>query len=294
MDNITKNVILAPMNLLYKFSPRITLSILFRLKLGYKLNLKNPVTYNEKLQWIKLYDKNELMSICADKYTVRSFVENQGCGEILNELYWEGFKPENIPFDSLPNQFVIKVTHGSTFNIICKDKSLLDRKDTINKMNKWLKAKFLPSYGEWFYGVEKPRIIVEKLLETPDNSPLFDYKIFCFNGEPKLIYVDTWKNGEHTINVYDLDFNLIPNVQLGYKNDLDSKVEKPKNLDKMIEYARMLSQSFLHVRADFYNIDGNIIFGELTFTKSAGFGKISPHSFDVKMGNWIKLPYGKE
>ena len=156
MDNIKKNIILTPFNILYKISPKLDLKILFRLKLGYKLNLKNPRTYNEKLQWIKLYDKNPLMPKCCDKYAVREYIEEKGYGSILNNLIWEGFNPEDIPFDDLPDKFVLKVTHGSTFNIICQDKSKLDREDVIKNCKKWLKAKFLPCYGEWFYGIEKP------------------------------------------------------------------------------------------------------------------------------------------
>lgn len=293
MNNITKSLILSPMNMLYKVSPKLTLELLFKLKLGQKLNLKNPVTYNEKIQWIKLYDKNNLMPICADKYTVRSYIKDQGCEGILNNLLWVGFDPKEIPYKKLPEKFVIKVTHGSTFNIICTDKAKLNTKKVSKLLNKWLKAKFLPSYGEWFYGIEKPRIIVEKYLETTSNQPLLDYKIFCFNGVPKLVYVDTWKDGKHAINVYDTEFNLIPNVKLGYINDLETIIEKPKNFEKMLDYARKLSKPFLHVRVDFYNLEGEIVFGELTFTKSAGFGKITPHSFDVKMGGWLKLPSSK-
>src|SRR5690625_4737541 len=139
MNNITKNIILTPMNLLYKISPKLCLKILFRLKTGYKLNLENPTTYNEKLQWIKLYDRDPLMAKCADKYTVRDYVKAEGCEEILNDLLWEGFNPDEIPFDDLPEQFVIKVTHGSTFNIICKDKSQLDKPKT-KKVEKMVKS----------------------------------------------------------------------------------------------------------------------------------------------------------
>ncbi|TKD70733.1 ATP-grasp fold amidoligase family protein [Pseudalkalibacillus hwajinpoensis] len=290
MNNIVKNIILTPMNILYKMSPELCLKILFKAKLGYKLNLENPTTYNEKLQWIKLYDKNELMIKCSDKYTVREYVKSLGHGEILNDLIWSGFNPEKIPFESLPNQFVIKVTHGSTFNIVCEDKGEINIEKTINLLKKWLKADFLPCYGEWFYGVEKPRIIIEKYLKDTQSQALYDYKFFCFNGEPKLVYIDTWKDNKHTINAYDMKFNLLPEVKLGYENDLTTKVPKPNNFDEMVYYAKELSKDFLHVRVDFYNVDGKIIFGELTFTKSAGFGKISPHSFDVKMGDWIKLP----
>lgn len=294
MDTLKKNIILFPFNVLYKINPKLTLEILFLLKQGYPLNLKNPVTYNEKIQWIKLYDRNPLMAKCCDKYAVREYVESCGCGEILNELYWQGFDPEEIPFDSLPDQFVIKVTHGSTFNIICTDKSKLDRRQTIQKCKKWLKAKFLPCYGEWFYGIEKPRVIIERYLEGENGGPLFDYKFFCFHGEPELIYVDTWKGGDHAINAYDTDFNLFKNVKLGYPNDDDALVTMPPSLPKMKDYARKLSKDFFHVRVDLYYSHDKIYFGELTFTKGAGFGKITPFEFDVKMGNWLQLPIRKK
>lgn len=290
MDNITKNLILTPFNILYKISPELDLKLLFRLKLGYKLNLENPVTYNEKLQWIKLYDKNPLMPKCCDKYAVRQYIESKGYGHILNNLIWQGFDPEQIPFDELPQRFVIKVTHGSTFNIICTDKDKLDRADVVSKCKKWLKAKFLPCYGEWFYGIEPPRVIVEDYLEGDNGLPLFDYKFFCFNGEPKLVYIDTWKDGEHTINAYDADCSLIKGVKLGYPNDDVTQVVKPDCWEEMKRIAADLSKDFLHVRVDFYYTHGKIYFGELTFTKGAGFGKIEPHAFDVEMGSWLKLP----
>lgn len=292
MDNTVKNIILTPFNLLYKISPELDLKLLYKLKTGDKLNLKNPVTYNEKLQWIKLYDKNELMTKCCDKYSVREYVESCGCGEILNDLLWEGLNPVDIPFENLPNQFVIKVTHGSTFNIICKDKKDLNIPKTKALLNKWLKAKFLPCYGEWFYGVEKPRIIIEKYLIDERTNSLFDYKFFCFHGVPKVVYIDTWKDNYHAINAYDMDFNLLPDVKLGYDNDLTTKISKPENFDEMIEYAKKLSKDFLHVRVDFYDINGEIVFGELTFTKGAGFGEITPHSFHKEMGSWLNLPSG--
>lgn len=290
MDNLTKNVLLAPMNLLYRVNPEMALKILFRLKLGYKLNLNYPRTYNEKLQWVKLHDRNPLMPVCCDKYAVRSYVEAKGCGDILNDLLWEGFDPVEIPFDDLPEQFVIKVTHGSTFNIIVTDKSSLDRAEAVMKCKRWLKTDFLPCYGEWFYGVERPRVIVERYLEGDDGKALYDYKFFCFNGEPRMVYVDTWRDGHHAINAYDTDLNLFPGVKLGYPNDDEADVEKPSAWGEMLDISRRLSQGFCHVRVDLYYTHGKIYFGELTFTKSAGFGKIEPYEFDVKMGDWMRLP----
>ena len=292
VDNVTKGIVLTPLNLLYTVSPRLTLRILFRMKLGYPLNLDSPRTYNEKLQWIKLYDRNPLMPKCCDKYTVREYVSEKGLDRILNRLIWEGFDPADIPFDSLPERFVIKVTHGSTFNIICRDKSSLNREDIVKKCRKWLKAKFLPCYGEWFYGVERPRVIVEEYLEGDDGKALYDYKFFCFNGEPKLIYVDTWRNGHHAINAYDTAFNLFEGVKLGYPNDDSAEVTAPQALSEMLSISRTLSQDFNHVRVDLYYTQGKIYFGELTFTKGAGFGKIEPFDFDIKMGDWLKLPVG--
>ncbi len=294
MDNLKKNALLMPFNVLYRFNPKLTLEVLFRIKLGYSLNLAHPTTYNEKLQWIKLYDRNPLMPICCDKFTVREYVESKGCGGILNNLIWQGFDPGEIPFDELPERFVVKVTHGSTFNIICENKNELDRADVIAKCRKWLKAQFLPCYGEWFYGIEKPRVIVEEYLEGDGDDPLFDYKFFCFNGEPKMVYVDTWRKGSHAINAYDMAFNLFEGVQLGYPNDDATNIAKPEALPEMIDIARTLSTDFHHVRVDLYCTNGRVYFGELTFTKGAGFGKISPYEFDVRMGEWLKLPCGVE
>jgi len=289
MKNIAKKIMLAPMNLLYKISPKLDFKIIYKLKTGYTLDLDNPVAYTEKLNWIKLYEKNMLMTKCCDKFLVRDYVKACGCEEMLNELYWEGFNPEDIPFNDLPDQFAIKVTHGCGLNIICENKRQLDRKKTITVLKKWLKAKAVLCYGEWFYGVEKPRIVVERYLKDEKRNILYDYKIYCFHGEPRFINVLV-SQGYHCGNVYDLDFNFMPNVQMGLEYDVIKDIPKPKNLDKMLKFAQKLSKEFLHVRVDLYNINGKIIFGELTFTKSAGFGQIIPHSFDIEMGSWIKLP----
>lgn len=288
MDTIKKRIFLTPLNILYKIAPEVEIKLLFRMKQGYKLNLKNPKTYSEKLQWIKLYDKNSLMVKCVDKYTVREYVRSKGCKEILNDLLWEGFNPEEIPFDDLPNKFVIKVTHGSTFNIICTDKSKLDKDETIKKLNKWLKEKFLPCYGEWFYGIEKPRVIVEKFIES--NDGLKDYKVFCFNGEPKLIgvYSDRDK-GQTKQELYDIDWNEI-NEKTGNFGSTICKTEKPSKLKELLEYAKKLSENFTHARVDFYIEDDIIYFGEITFTSGSGFDRFSSRRIDEQMGDYLKLP----
>ena len=290
MDNLLKSVILTSFNILYKVNKELELKLLFRLKCGYKLNLKNPKTYNEKIQWIKLHDLNPLMPKCCDKYAVREYVESKGCGEILNTLIWEGFNPADIPFDELPDKFVIKVTHGSTFNIICTDKSKLNREEVIRKCNKWLKAKFLEAYGEWFYGIERPRVIVEKFLDD-GTGRLRDYKIYCFNGIPRYIGVDSGDDskGTHFKDIYDTDWNLIKGYEMAYPNS-GVALEKPEALVDLLKYARILSEDFLHARTDFYIVDGKVVFGEITFSNSAGFGRVAPEEFALKMGAYLKLP----
>lgn len=290
MDNLLKSAILTPFNILYKVNKELELKLLFRMKCGYKLDLKNPKTYNEKIQWIKLNDLNPLMPKCCDKYAVREYVESKGCGDILNQLIWEGFNPADIPFDELPEQFVIKVTHGSTFNIICTDKRKLNREEVISKCNKWLKAKFLEAYGEWFYGIERPRVIVEKFLND-GTGRLRDYKIYCFNGIPRFIGVDSGDDskGTHFKDIYDTEWNLIKGYEMAYPNS-GVAIEKPKALDDLLKYARILSEDFLHARTDFYIVDGKVVFGEITFSNSAGFGRVAPEEFALKMGSYLKLP----
>lgn len=287
MDTIRKRILLTPFNILYKISPSLELKLLFRIKQGYRLNLNNPTTFNEKIQWIKLYDKNPLMPKCVDKYTVRDYVKSKNCEDILNELLWYGFNPEDIPFDRLPNKFVIKVTHGSTFNIICKNKEELDIEKTKKKLSRWLKEKFIPCYGEWFYGIEKPRIIVEKYIESKDG--LKDYKLFCFDGEPKIIGVYSNRfSGNVCQELYDTEWNLIEGHTNNYKLP-DNVSTKPKNLDKMLSYSRKLSKEFKHARVDFFNPNDNLIFGEITFTSSAGFGKFSSQKLAEQMGSFLKV-----
>ena len=288
MNTLTKNLILFPFNWLYKISPALELKLMFRLKQGYSLDLKNPQTYNQKLQWIKLYDRNELMPLCCDKYTVRDYAKNMGCESILNELYWHGENPDDIPYDVLPDQFVIKVTHGSTFNIIVKDKSKLDRQETANKLRKWLKAEFIACYGEWFYGKIKPRIVIEKYLEDSNSQELRDYKIFCFNGKAKFVDVHSGRFGEHKRNVYDLEWNFLDDVYLKY--DHDELIPRPAVLNELLQYAEKLSKPFLHARVDFFIVNDRIYFGEITFTNGAGFDRIKPYSFDEEMGRLLKIP----
>lgn len=292
MNTQTKNLILAPFNLLYRLAPETELKLMFRLKQKYPLSLKDPKTYNEKLQWIKLYDKHPDMPRCCDKFTVRQFVEERGCGHLLNTLYWEGADPAQIPYDSLPEQFVIKVTHGSTYNIIVKDKAKLDIPETTKKLRSWLKSQFIACYGEWFYGKVPPRIIVEKYLEDPELGELLDYKVFCFNGVAKLVDVHSGRFGQHKRNIYDRDWNFLEKVNFKYPHG--PVLPKPAQLEEMLACAETLAAPFTHARVDFFLVQGKIIFGEVTFTNGAGFDPITPREFDLEMGSWLQLPKEKQ
>ena len=288
MNEILKSIILTPFNFLYKINPELELKILFNLKTGRKLDLVEPKGFNEKVNWLKLYDKDERRPLLSDKYTVRDYVEKITGDKILNKLYWHGENPEDIPFDELPNQFVIKVTHGSTFTIICNDKEKLTRDEAVKQLKIWLKAKFIPCYGEWWYGLVKPQVIVEKYLENPEKNELLDYKVFCFNGEPKLIDVHTGRFGVHRRNVYDTKWDFLEDVSFKYPQS--DAIEKPVVLQELLEYARMLSKGFAHVRIDFFIVNNQIYFSEFTFANGAGFDKITPYSFDLLMGEWLELP----
>ena len=288
VNNVTKSVILTPFNLLYRVSPRLDLEILFRMKTGYPLNLDDPRTYNEKLQWIKLYDRNPLMPKCCDKYAVREYVEGQGRGALLNPLIWEGFDPEDIPFDSLPPKCAIKVTHGSTFNILCTDTSKLNRQDAVLKCRKWLKARFLPCYGEWFYGQERPRVVVEDFIESADGGDLKDYKVYCFNGEPRLVAVHSDRFGAHKKDLYDIDWNFLADKYIGFPST-GKPIPKPAVWDEVLDHARALSRPFKHARVDFYIVGDRVVFGEITFAPGSGFDRFSSRDFDLEMGSWLDL-----
>jgi len=287
-----KSIILFPLNLLYYVKPELALRILFFIKNKYPLDLKNPTTFNEKLQWIKLYYRNQNMTRCVDKFLVRDYVKECGCAHLLNDILWEGFNPDDIPFDELPEKFVIKVTHGSGFNIICRDKKQLNITLVKKQLKKWLKVKFLPAYGEWFYGVEKPRIIIEVYLDDHRNIVPIDYKVLCFHGEPKYILVDTDRFTNHKRNVYDTEWNFIEDITLNFPND--EPIEKPKLLQEMLLEAKKLSRDFIHARVDFYIINNRLYFGEITFTNGAGFDRILPYSFDKELGSYIHLPNKSE
>lgn len=263
----------------------------FKVQLGRDLEINNPIKYNDKLQWLKLNWYDPVAIKCADKYGVREVVENTIGEHYLNEIYGVYESVDEININNLPNSFVLKATHGSGFNIVCKDKNKMDWKEEFKKMKGWLKTNYYLGNREWVYKDIKPRIICEKFIEQDDGAELRDYRFFCFNGEPKFVTVDFSINDKKKTrrNLYDLEWNLM-NKEISYPKELELKVNKPEKLEEMINLSRKLSSSFPHARIDFYYINKKIIFGEITFFHQSGMGKIKPLEFEEEMGSWLNIP----
>lgn len=263
----------------------------FRKILGREVDLENPTKFNDKLQWLKLnwFDLEAIK--CADKFEVRQFIEERIGQEYLNKLYGVYESVDEINIDILPSSFVLKGTHGSGFNIVCRDKSKMNWHQEFKKMRRWLKTNYYLQNREWVYKDIKPRIICEKFIEQENGEELRDYRFFCFNGEPKFIAVDfSITNKKNTRrNLYDLKWNLM-SQEISYPKELSITVNKPEKLDEMIDLSKKLSSSFPHARVDFYYIKEKIIFGEITFFHQSGMGKIKPLEFEDEMGSWLQLP----
>jgi hypothetical protein len=263
----------------------------FKKKVGREVNLKNPIKFNDKLQWLKLNWYDFLAVKCSDKYRVRDYVGKKIGEKYLNELYGVYNSVEEINFDKLPKSFVLKATHGSGYNIICKNKNELNLIKETKKMKRWLKINYFWQSREWVYKDIKPRIIAEKYLKDRNSKPPNDYKIFCFNGEPKLIQVDFNKfiPIKRNLYEYDLGWKFI-DAEIEFQNNPGVDITNLKNFKEMLELSKILSNDFPHVRVDFYNIDGKIYFGELTFFHGNGMRSSRPEKLKMKMGNWLKLP----
>lgn len=261
----------------------------FRRTLHQKLDLNNPIRFNEKIQWLKLYDRNPLYTQLADKYAVREYVSNKVGSHILNELYGVFSDANDIDFDLLPDQFILKATHGCNWNILCQDKSQLDLHKTKEKLREWLELNFYFIKGEWVYKNIKPQIICEKFLEGDKNYGLMDYRFFCFNGNPIYIAIDSSKYFTEIQRViYDLNWVRQPfNISFP---PLESEINRPSQLELMVDYARKLSSGIPFCRVDFYNFDSKIYFGEITFYHRSGFGEFFPEEYDKILGDLLPLP----
>ena len=265
------------------------LKFMYRAKLKKKLDLKNPKTFNEKLQWLKLYDRKPEYTQMVDKYAVRQYIAERIGEECLVPLVggpWNSF--DEIDFDSLPNRFVLKCTHDSGGLVICRDKKTLDKAATKEKIEKCLKRNYYYSSREWPYKDVKPRIIAEKYLEDTVDDALTDYKFFCFNGEAKVMYISKDKGKDPRTDFFDMHFSHLP-VQARDPN-AEVQPQRPKQFDKMRKIAEILSQEIPQLRVDFYVVDERIFMGELTFYHMSGLTLITPYEWNLKMGSWIELP----
>ncbi len=271
-------------------SDKIYLKIKYRIIMKKKLNLKNPQTFNEKLQWLKLNDRNPEYTKMVDKYEAKKYVSN-----IIGEEYiiptlgaWEKF--EDIDFEKLPNQFVIKPTHTSGNVFICKDKSKIDYKKLKKEVNKWLKRRYYYLHREWPYKNAKPRIIAEKCMTSEKQEELIDYKLFCFNGEPKYLCVSEGMSNHEmaTMSFADMKYNKTKFYRRDY-HPFSVLPPKPANLEKMKELARKLSKNMSFIRVDLYEINGRIYFGELTLYPCSGYIPFEPEKYDKVLGDMIIL-----
>jgi len=260
----------------------------FEYRMGYRPDLDNPQTFNEKIQWLKLHNRNPQYTHMVDKYEAKEFVANKiGEEYIIPTLGVYNFFDE-IDFSQLPSQFVLKCTHDCGSTMICKDKDKLDKKKMKKNYESMLRRNFYWGGREWAYKNVKPQIIAEQYLSDGTNIDIWDYKIFTFNGIAKLIQVDYDRFGNHRRNLYTIDWQYIE-ASIQFPNDSKVQIDRPKALSKMIEIAEQLSAGIPHVRVDLYLVSGKIYFGELTFYHGSGYEIFKPAELEYKLGEMIQL-----
>lgn len=280
---------------LSRLSDYVFLKTHWRLHMGYPLDLESPRTFAEKLQWIKLYDRNPIYTTMVDKFAVKDYVANIiGPEYIIPNLgIWD--VPEDIDFDVLPEQFVLKCNHDSGSLVICKDKGNLDRVATVKKLRHALGRNYYILTREWPYKNVKRRILAEPYLAELASDDLIDYKFFCINGQPCFCQVIKDRSTSETIDFFDMNWNHMNFIGLNpaVSKHSETVIKKPKNFEKMVEFAEKLSAGIPFVRVDFYNIDGKIYFGELTFFPANGMGRFEPKEWDKRIGEMLQLPARK-
>ncbi len=269
------------------------LRMVYRGQLGERLDLENPRKFSEKLQWLKLYDRNPQYHTIVDKYEVKKYVAG-----IIGEQYiiptigvWDD--PDRITFETLPEQFVLKCTHDSGSIVICRDRAAFDPEQARKKLKKALKHSTYWFGREWPYKGLKPRVIAEPYLEDSECEELRDYKFFCFDGVVKCFKIDFDRFILHRANYYSREGNLLEIGEQVCPPDHHREIKIPDNIGKMIELAETLTQGYPFLRADFYDVNGNIYFGELTFFPDSGMGEFTYEGNDILLGSWITLPNEK-
>lgn len=275
-----------------KFSDRYAIEQQWKNVMGYPLDLENPKTFNEKLQWLKLYDHNPLYTTLVDKYKVKEWVAQKIGPQYVIPTLGVYKSINEIDFDKLPDRFVLKCNHDSGSFCICKDKRTFDKQSALKKLDSALKKNFFYHSREWAYKNVKPLIIAEPYLEDEVSHDLPDFKFFSFNGLVKFMFVVCDRNKtekETTFDYYDIDFNHI-NVKKNTNPNSETPIEKPQCYDEMIRLASILSEGFPHVRVDFYQVNGKVYFGEMTFYNHAGMAIFEPMDFDYLLGRYLVLP----
>lgn len=271
----------------------IMLKLQYRIKMGFKLNLTQPQRFTEKLQWYKIYHRDDLMGRCVDKYEVRNYVASKGLEATLNKLYCVCTDPDEIDFTSLPERFVIKTTDGGGGEniFICRDKNTLNVDELKVRLRSWKDKKNVNPGREWAYTrIKESRYVVEEYLENEVNpeAGISDYKFFCFDGKPYCIAYDIDRYIGHKRNFYDIEWNNL-HVATDCETFDDCMIPRPEGLEKMLEVATALSQDFPFVRVDLYYIQGTVYFGELTFYPWSGYVKFKPEEFDFKLGKLFTI-----
>lgn len=286
-----KHIILVLMNKYFlNFLPdKLFLQLKYFLIFNEKLDLNNPLTFNQKLQWLKLYDRQDIYTNMVDKYEAK-----ENLSKIIDKKYfiptigiYNNF--DEINFDKLPEKFVIKCTHDSGGLIICKDKKNLDKKNAKKKINKCLKKNYYLMHREWPYKNIKPRILIEKYMSDNNSEDLIDYKVMCFNGTPQYIFTCTERYSPEGLKVTFFDTQWKKQSFQRHYPSSSKKIKKPENLQLMLELSKKLSSNIPFVRVDWYEINGNLYFGELTFYPGAGNEEFTPKEWDYKLGELINL-----
>ena len=265
----------------------------YRLKYGEKLNLDNPQTYNEKLQWLKLYDRRPIYTKMVDKYAVKELVAEMIGSKYVIPLLGVWSTPKEIDFNALPQQFVLKVTHGGGSGgvVICKDKVTLNKEFVIKKLTKCMKYDGYAGNKEWPYKDVCRRIIAEEYMEDNMTKELRDYKFFCFDGEPKVLFIASGrgKQKEPNFDWFDMDFNHLELKTEHPTSDIQHLPQKPYCFEEMKIIAAKLSQGIPQVRIDLYEVNKRVYFGEFTFFHWSGVNRFDPEEWNLKMGEWINL-----
>lgn len=265
------------------------LSLLVRIRLGYRMNWKHPVTFNQKLQWLKVHDRNPEYTTLVDKFEVKRFVaQNFGSNLIIkNYGIWDRF--DDIDFSTLPDQFVLKTTHDSGGVVVCSDKSKFDKVEAKQILETSLNTDYYKVWREWPYRNVQRRILAEKYLEGSDHQ-LRDYKIHCFNGVPKIVLVcqNRFSKDGLTEDFFDTNWKHLNIARAAHPNSSEL-VQRPSRLDEMINMSKKLSQNKRFVRVDFYEVSGRLFFGEMTFYPASGLEHFSPESVDYAWGDMLFL-----